>query len=48
MKLAWYMLKGFVFGLLTAPIYALLYVYDMTYTFPREALKGGTSCGNTR
>lgn len=41
MKLAWYMLKGLVFGLLTAPIYALLYVYDMTYTFPREALKGG-------
>ena len=40
-KLAWYMLKGFVVGLLTAPIYALLYVYDMTYTFPHDALKGG-------
>lgn len=41
MKLVWYMLKGFVIGLLTSPIYALLYVWDMTYTFPREALKGG-------
>lgn len=38
MKLAWYMLKGFVIGVLTAPIVALLHVYDMAYTFPREVL----------
>lgn len=41
-RLVWYMLKGLVSGLLTAPIVALLHVYDMTYTFPHEALKGGT------
>lgn len=42
MRLAWCMVMGLVVGVLTAPIYALLYVYDMTWTFPRKATKGGT------
>lgn len=41
MRLAWCMVRGFIVGVLTAPIYALLYVYDMTWSFPREVTEGG-------
>lgn len=42
MKLVWHMLRGFAVGLITAPIYAVLYIYDMTYTMPMEAKKRGS------
>lgn len=37
MTYLWWVIKGFIVGVITAPIIAVLHIWDMTIVMPREA-----------